>query len=205
MTARMTRDPACTATRHGDARAYFSNRCRCPDAITDAGRYENRRRLAALAGRPYSVPAIGTRRRLQALAAIGWTYEHLAERLGCKRSNVAQLAHKEMTWVRRDTALRVKALYDQLAMTPGPSAASARRAAAKGWLPPLAWDDDLIDLPEPELRAECDRQAAAMTDTDVRRADDAHRGGDRSPLIEAGSREHHRRRAEQRRAAREAA
>ena len=41
------------------------------------------------------------------------------------------------------------------------AAARARsHAAARGWLPPAAWDDDLIDIPDDQLPAELARRVA---------------------------------------------
>jgi DNA-directed RNA polymerase specialized sigma24 family protein len=50
--------------------------------------------------------------------------------------------------VHRDTAAKVRALYNELSMTPGPSPRSRRLAKAKGWPPPLAFDDETIDDPD---------------------------------------------------------
>ncbi|MEO3860936.1 hypothetical protein [Acrocarpospora sp. B8E8] len=67
-------------------------------------------------------------------------------------------------------------------------------AEAKSWLPPLAWDDDLIDLPDAELAAEVKRRAEAMDEEEASRCWTArYKQGDLSPLIAAGAREHVRR------------
>ena len=96
------------------------------------------------------VPAVGTRRRLEALTALGWCRAELARRLG--RGPSLQIAARDV--VLRSTAAAVTALYDELSMTLPPertkaekiSAARSRRMAReKGWPPPLAWDDDTID------------------------------------------------------------
>ncbi|WP_295694431.1 hypothetical protein, partial [Lapillicoccus sp.] len=42
---------------------------------------------------------------------------------------------------------QVRQVYDRLSMTPGPSPTARARAAARGYAPPLAWDDDTIDDP----------------------------------------------------------
>jgi hypothetical protein len=44
----------------------------------------------------------------------------------------------------------IRDLYERLWDQPGPSQRTAAIAKAKGWLPALAWDDDLIDRPEHE-------------------------------------------------------
>lgn len=91
------------------------------------------------------VPAVGTRRRMQALAAIGWTYYELARRLGETPKHVSQFLQNER--ILADKARRVKALFDELSTTPGPSQASRARAQQRNWAPPLAWDDETIDDP----------------------------------------------------------
>ena len=98
-----------------------------------------------LARGPLLIDGVGTRRRLEALARIGWSFAELGERLGVS----ARAARKFGTGlVHRDTAVRVARLYDELWDQPGGSVHAAARAAAKGWLPPLAWDDDALDDPD---------------------------------------------------------
>ena len=91
------------------------------------------------------IPAAGTNRRVRALNAIGWSNGHLGKRLGVTRDRVAQYANAE--WVERPTASRIARLYDELSMIPGPSARSRTWAAKRGYMPPLAWDDESIDDP----------------------------------------------------------
>lgn len=110
---------------------------------------------------PMHVPAIGTTRRLRALLAIGWTLGDLAERVDLSRSRLSHLCMGRRELIHRDTAARVAGLYDALSMTvpedlppeqrpPRGCAVRARQrrqCAAKGWPPPLAWDDDDLDNP----------------------------------------------------------
>lgn len=146
------------------------------------------------------IDAAGTRRRLQALACLGWSLGEQGRRLGWTHQNYSALQTRTQVIAR--TARLVRALYDELSMTPapaGPGVERARRAAArKGYLPPLAWDDDLIDLPDAELAEELARRAAAMDDEETVRCNTARRRGDRSPLVVAGAREHDRRHREAR-------
>jgi len=100
------------------------------------------------------VPGVGTARRLQALAAIGWPQRELAARIGWRQSNLSALiAGRPVT---AETARKVAALFDELQMVPGPSEAARRRAVERGWVPPLAWDEETIDDPDaqPDLGAE---------------------------------------------------
>lgn len=95
------------------------------------------------------IDGTGTRRRLQALVALGWTQTALAERLGMELSNLGRLLAGGRVTAGRATA--VAALYDQLwtrQPPAGPGRDRARkRAAAQGWPGPLAWDDATIDDP----------------------------------------------------------
>lgn len=93
------------------------------------------------------IPATGTRRRLQALIAIGWTQAELAHRTAATPSTVNALINERWPNVQHATHLRVCRVFDDLSGTPGPSARSRLMAARRGWAPPLAWDDDTIDDP----------------------------------------------------------
>lgn len=99
------------------------------------------------------VDGTGTRRRLQALVAAGWTQSELARQLGVLPSNFNNTISSDL--VRVATVRAVRALYDQLWRAdpvqhgvPQHRADAARRlAAGRGWAPVGAWDDDLIDDP----------------------------------------------------------
>lgn len=115
----------------------------------------NAARLLAVQASPAPggrVNIIGTARRLQALVAIGYTQSDLAARIGVTPANSTNLFHGNGT-VRAATADRIAAIYDDLAMKPGPSATARARAKKLGWAPPLAWEDDEIDNPaaEPDI------------------------------------------------------
>ncbi len=107
---------------------------------------------------PYE-DATGTRRRIQALIWNGQSMAVLARRLGCQRREV-----RELLFIRRhvtpQTAEKIRALYRELWDQPPPgetprekqAAAKARKyARARGWVPPLAWDniDDPDSVPVP--------------------------------------------------------
>lgn len=100
------------------------------------------------------VPGIGTRRRLQALAALGWCRGQLATRVDLDPGNLAKTLRSPT--VTASTARAARRLYDELwdtpppQTTPGEARAAARargHARRHGWAPPLAWDDDTIDDP----------------------------------------------------------
>jgi hypothetical protein len=93
------------------------------------------------------VDATGTGRKVRALVAIGWSQAEIGRRIGVSASNVAD--YTNATFASRITAgrwVRIDDLWRDLCMTPGPSLRARRHAAARGWPPPLAWDDiDDID------------------------------------------------------------
>lgn len=96
----------------------------------------------------YKVDAVGTRRRLQALAAIGYPLDVLADQLGVIPARVWYLANRSRS-VTPALADRIAEVYDRCSMTPGPSAQSRATATRRHrWAPPLAWDDDTIDDPD---------------------------------------------------------
>lgn len=106
---------------------------------------------AALASQQHGwVEATGTRRRLQALAAGGWPTSELAARLHTSQSGVRRLL-EDGHLCSAATRARVIELYDELWDRPAPpskaSRIARRRAQARRWWPPLAWDDDTIDDP----------------------------------------------------------
>jgi transcriptional regulator with XRE-family HTH domain len=150
------------------------------------------------------IDASGTRRRLQALVALGWSQAKLADRLGWTPASFGTLMKESRTIVA--TARKVRALYDALWDQAPPeddhrdkiAASRARNHATKhGWLPPQAWDDDLIDLPGVSLDAEVDRLVQAMPEEDLRRCHTAYKShGDRSMLTAAAAREYSRRKKE---------
>lgn len=135
----------CTATLHGTINAYNKYRCRCPEATALKVRSNAQVVLRRLAGTPGIVDATGTRRRVEALHAIGWRAVDLASRLGCTAPAVRQIKWRKT--VQRTTALQVAALYDELADHRGPSTRLITTARGWGWLPPLWWDEDTIDDP----------------------------------------------------------
>lgn len=119
------------------------------------------------------IDATGPHRRLQALVAIGHSQAALAARLSMTRPNFGTLMAQAQ--VTASKARAVIALYDELWDTPPDetghrqkiSASRARNyATARGWPPPLAWDDDQIDNPD-AAPAEGWQRAARLSAEDV--------------------------------------
>jgi DNA-binding CsgD family transcriptional regulator/lambda repressor-like predicted transcriptional regulator len=95
--------------------------------------------------------ATGSARRLQALAVNGWPTRTLAKRLGHKDpATIQNIARGQTPTIRLRTKDGIRNLYNELWDQAGPSKRTADIAKARGWLPALAWDDDLIDRPEHE-------------------------------------------------------
>lgn len=124
------------------------------------------------------VDATGTRRRIQALMAIGWPQVHIARHIPCHPLYVWSLARQDIVLAR--TAHRVAGAYDHLWNrdpvahgVPATRAIYVRHLAERnGWVPPAAWDDDLIDDPaaEPDRPREMGRNELAA----YRRQEIAH-------------------------------
>lgn len=143
----------------GTVQAYrlHLQRAEPTDPACKAAKATYERRRVALSVNGYADPT-GTVRRLRALAAIGWGTTDLGERLGVTPQAIAQLRYGDRAHVYRETAARITALYDELSMAPRVDhvgrkvSAHARRM---GWLPPLAYDDELIDDPTYEPDRSC--------------------------------------------------
>ena len=135
--------------RHGTRTAYKWHtatgtptcvQCRTWRAAAAAD-YKRRRYLAHS---PLMVDSTGTRRRLQALAALGWSSTDLARLLGVVQSTVNHWSRRPHVHLR--TARRVADLYEQLSMQVGPTPKARAYALRCGWPPPLAWGDDIDSL-----------------------------------------------------------
>lgn len=94
------------------------------------------------------IPARGAHRRIQALAAIGWSLHRQAHHLGENMTNFSRAMQNETITVRRHRA--IAAMFDEW-WAAGPIPANwreqggitraIRHAKQRRWLPPLAWDD----------------------------------------------------------------
>jgi AraC-like DNA-binding protein len=102
------------------------------------------------------VDATGTRRRLQALVAVGWAQAWLARELCRSPANLRRSMTSESVTAR--TAQLVNDMYERLWDAPPPRQTIAQRNASDAarahatqhrWLPPLAWDD-IDEEPDPD-------------------------------------------------------
>lgn len=92
------------------------------------------------------VHAHGVARRLQALVASGYTLRGIARMLGhVSAQQVWDWAHHTQETVTEGTARTVGDLYESLSATPGGQRRALNYAQRRGWLPPLAWGDDIDD------------------------------------------------------------
>lgn len=103
--------------------------------------------LAVTGPAPHSwtVNSIGTIRRIQALAALGWTVRETCRDAGLSERFYAELIDKDRATIARASADAITTLYEQRSMRRPSLNAHRRRtrtiAARKSWAPPLAWND----------------------------------------------------------------
>jgi len=102
-----------------------------------------------------TVDGTGTRRRIQALHALGFSNAYIAGRLGVNKANFRRSSNSKQVTVKR--ACEVREIYEELwDKHPDVSTVEKRRAVTatkrwalkNDWPPPMAWDDDHIDNPK---------------------------------------------------------
>jgi len=138
--------------------------CHCEPCVVGKREYNYWLKHMLRAGKkaPVVKDALGMRRRLQALGAIGWSTTALASRLDTSDSHIREWRHAQRVTI--TSFDKVARLYEEVSMHPvvghdrrsKQSATRSRNDAARqGWLPPLAWDDIDTD-PEPPAADELD-------------------------------------------------
>lgn len=178
----------------------------CPSCVAAKTRYEKVRELYG----PRMVPAIGVRRRIRALMALGHSGADIGRQLGITYQAVHKLEHGTSPTVLAATDANVRRVYAAMSMTlpPGPHGSRTRnRALRLGYAPPLAWDDvdDPNDRPRglPGRQLDPARIAAEELQFDSESALAAHAAWTRTPAakrihlpseIRAGERVYQRRR-----------
>lgn len=98
----------------------------------------------------HQMSGVGTRRRVQALACLGWSVADIAARADIDPQRLYLLCANPARGTTAGTAAAVAAVYEQWWATPAPHEPAQRtrmRAAKHRWAPPMAWDDDTIDDP----------------------------------------------------------
>ena len=89
--------------------------------------------------------ATGTRRRLQALAWLGYPQALIANMTGLPPATVAIIARGQQRHVTPQQWRSISAAYELVGDRRGPSTAAHSRAVTRGWLPPATWDDPDTD------------------------------------------------------------
>lgn len=135
----------CPSTeRHDSYTAYKMDGCRCPAARAIYSRRLKRQRSHQIMGKPILVDAEPTRRRLHALARMGWPQREVIARVKVPARPNRSITSARVNRFLHDDVARV---YNELCMIPGPSKRARTMAANAGWAAPLDWDD-IDDLSE---------------------------------------------------------
>lgn len=108
-----------------------------------------------------AVDSTGTRRRVQALAYMGWNLDEVARRAGMSKSVLCTVYRPTVSHA---VARQVEQAYERLSHLRGPSTAAAVRARKHA--PPMSWDDDTIDDPAavPNLGSRAARSTADVAE-----------------------------------------
>lgn len=111
------------------------------------------------------LPPLGTRRRLQALNAMGYDCVWMAGELEISAGNLNSLMLSRRSYVYAATARRIAAFYDKYQHTDPADvgrgawhiSVAKTRAAKGGFVPPWCWDEESIDDPlaQPEWTGAC--------------------------------------------------
>lgn len=136
--------------------------------------------LRSVTPRPHPQQAevlpFGARRRIEALAVVGWSQQAVAEGAGILERTVQRIASGTTPRILWSTHAAIAAVYDGATISPTDGAARARaRARRLGFIHPALWDDidnlyEVPDLsmlrgpgacPDPELR---ERRIAAVAE-----------------------------------------
>lgn len=136
--------------RHGTVAGYGAHR-RSGFPICEPCRRANtmyhKRRLIQP---PKKTSSLGSRRRVRALEALGWSQPVIAKEMGLAGAGSFNSIFRSST-VTSTRAAKITEVYERLSMTipEGRDAEVTRRRARKaGYAPPLAWDDPDLD-PKP--------------------------------------------------------
>lgn len=134
--------------KHGDRSAYDNFGCRCPDACRDKARKAKLQRVGRYT--PARTPAIGTTRRLQALACLGYSPAVIAGTF-CTGFQLETIRKGKTRGVTRAIAEHVRDFYGDHQDQPLPNITSTRQvrntAKSRKWAHPLRWTDSTIDDP----------------------------------------------------------
>lgn len=115
---------------------------------------------------PLLVPALGSVRRLQALAALGWPVSWAGPQAGISDTHARMLVRGRHASVTAAVAARIDAVYRRHCMVPGPSEFARAHARRNQWVTAVAWDDidDPTDRPHNVIGQSRRRRAAASSE-----------------------------------------
>ncbi|MGW9371138.1 hypothetical protein ACWGVR_14145 [Streptomyces xanthophaeus] len=94
------------------------------------------------------VPALGTRRRIHALQAVGHSQYAIAEAARTVQNRIHMVSSGKVQLVRLHFADRISSAYKALADSEGTSTRGRTTAARNGWAGPAYWDDEDFDNPD---------------------------------------------------------
>lgn len=106
--------------------------------------------------RRVSVPAVGTRRRVRALARMGWPCREVALRAGVLPATLNTIVHRVS--ISASIASRVARVYEEISHLQGPSSVCRGQAIARGFPAPASWD--YADMDDPAARPHGVRRVA---------------------------------------------
>lgn len=145
--------------KHGKTHTcYNTHRCRCVGCRRAKAKHRAlyERRYRELQGRDVWVPALGSIRRLRALAVIGWSIREISEQTGLFHRSLGKVREGQRAEVRKSTHFAIRRVYEQLENHPRTTREgqiTRTRALGHGWLPPAMWDNPDKDRePSPRMR-----------------------------------------------------
>ena len=154
-------EPLCPCQRPGvKPTSAYTLGCRHQASLTAVRNY--RKRWRAGLNQPGWIDSTGTRRRLEALATIGWSANAIADHTGLSYRWIRELRRGKTPRITRNTRDLVARVYDQLWDTPGPCSFARGHATRNGWAPPMAWDEHTID--DPAARPDLGHQPRSRVD-----------------------------------------
>lgn len=130
----------------GTRSCYTKHKCRCDRCQVENRQYQRRDRL--LQGADVRVSALGSQRRLQALAFMGWSAKKISIATGMHVEIISRIRRGAKHTIVTSTHVKIEEVFRTYAMRRDLSKEgieTSERARKAGWVSPLAWDD--IDNP----------------------------------------------------------
>lgn len=128
---------------------YSEHKCRCERCRAwrrrehrETDRYYRAQR--ARAGRNIYVPAAPAVRKMQALACMGWSANHVGELIGVNGRTIGQFRNGSRPFARIETVRRIDRVYRRLSTVKNDTRAGRTTitlARRSGWVGPAEWAD----------------------------------------------------------------